>query len=73
MVYADILEKINKIEITCEEDLVQIDKFLDELGVYYKSENDVAYDSCGYEVWYYAYAFVYDGVPRLITGTYDFC
>lgn len=73
MVYADILEKFNKIEITCEEDLVQIDKFLDKLGVYYKSENDVAYSSCGYEVWYYAYAFVYDSVPRLITGTYNVC
>lgn len=71
MKYEDILEQINCFSIQEEEDLEQIDDFLEEIGVNYVSELDQAYDSCGYDVWYYAYAFLYDGEIRLITGTYD--
>lgn len=73
MNYEDILEQINSITIEQEEDLEQIDDFLKELGINYTSEVDQAYDSCGYDVWYYAYAFIYDDEVRLITGTYDLC
>lgn len=73
MAYQDIFKMIEEIEISCEEDLTQIDELLDSFGIYYTSELDCAYESCGYDVYYYAYAFVYEGVVRLITGTYDIC
>lgn len=71
MEYKDILATINSITLEEEEDLEQIDNFLKELGINYTMDLDQAYDSCGYDVWYYAYAFLYDGEVRLITGTYD--
>lgn len=71
MKYDDILEQINCFSIQSEDDLEQIDDFLMELGISYTMDLDLAYDSCGYDVFHYAYAFIYDGEIRLIIGTYD--
>lgn len=73
MTYKQLEYKINSIEITCEEDLEQIDTILEDNSIKYKYDIDCVYDSCGYDVYAYVYAFVYDGEIRLIWGTYGIC
>lgn len=63
---------LSKVEICCEEDLYKIEKILEENNVkIYKIDCDLAYESCGYDVYYYCVAYYYDGQLEIISGTWD--
>ncbi|MBO3356168.1 hypothetical protein [Clostridium perfringens] len=63
---------LSEVEICCEEDLYKIKDIFEENNVKtYKIDYDLAYDSCGYDVYYYCVAYYYDDQLEIITGTWD--
>lgn len=62
------------IDINCEEDLDKVEEILKRYNVTeYKIDCDIAYDSCGYDVYYYSIAYVWNDKLELITGTWESC
>ncbi|MBS4894047.1 MAG: hypothetical protein KHZ90_09790 [Veillonella parvula] len=62
---------LSDVEIYCEEDLYKIKEILEENNVnIYKIDCDLAYDSCGYDVYYYCVAYYYNNQLEIITGTW---
>lgn len=69
-----ILNEIKEIEINCEEDLNKVEETFKKYSItQYKFNYDEAYESCGYDVYYYCIAYVYDDELEMITGTHDCC
>ncbi|MFT8350002.1 hypothetical protein [Clostridium saccharoperbutylacetonicum] len=65
-------EKIKSIEINCEEDLDKVVEVFKENKIdQYNIDCDIAFESCGYDVYYYCIAYVVDNELEMITGTYD--
>ena len=70
--YEKILNEVKEISINCEEDLNKVEEiFLKYNITQFKIDYDIAYDSCGYDVYYYCIAYVYDDELEMITGTHD--
>lgn len=65
-------EELLLIEINKEGDLSKIESKLKEYNIsQYKIDCDTAYDSCGYNVYYYAVSYVFENELHMITGTWD--
>jgi hypothetical protein len=69
-----IFDEIVDTAIDCEEDLDKVENIFKKYNITkYKIDCDQAYDSCGYDVYYYCIAYVYDDKLEMITGTWDCC
>lgn len=67
-IHAEIVET----DINCEEDLSKIDEIFKKYNITeYKIDCDLAYDSCGYDVYYYCIAYVCNGKLDLISSTWE--
>lgn len=65
-------EELLNIEIKCEDDLDKIEDKLNEYNITkYKIDCDIAYDSCGFNAYYYAVSYIYDDKLYLLTGTWE--
>lgn len=72
MTSQELKNELLEIEIYCEEDLNKIEKILRENDVeIYKIDYDLAYDSCGYDVYYYCVAYNYNEEIEIVTGTWS--
>lgn len=70
----EFLDRLYDLDITCEEDTDMIDNLLKEYSIVdFEYIIEKAFDSTGYEVYYYAYSFIINDKPKLFYGTYDYC
>lgn len=69
-----IFDEIVDTPINCEEDLNKIEDIFKKYNItQFKIDCDQAYDSCGYDVYYYCIAYIYDNKLEMISGTWDYC
>lgn len=60
------------VDINCEEDLKKVEEILKRYNVTeYKIDFDIAYDSCGYDVYYFAISYVCDSKLEMATGIWE--
>jgi hypothetical protein len=62
------------VDINSEEDLDKIEETFKKYNVTeYKIDFDIAYDSCGYDVYYYAVSYIWNNELKMTTGTWESC
>ncbi|XZH34310.1 hypothetical protein ACSW8L_15475 (plasmid) [Clostridium perfringens] len=78
MIGKELENILSEVEICCEKDLCKIEEIFEENNVkIYKIDYNLAYDSCGYDVYrgydvyHYYVAYYYDNQLEIITGTWD--
>ena len=70
----ELRRELKAIQVEDEDDIDKITTVLEENGIKeYITDCDIAFESPGIDVYYYAVSFIYNGELALVSGIFESC